>query len=740
MFGPADHPRWARPALLGLLVATAILYFWHLSANGWGNSFYAAAVQAGTKSWKAFFFGSFDSAGFITVDKPPASLWVMEISTRIFGFSSLSMLAPQALEGVASVGILYAAVSRRFGPASELIAGGLLAVTPVAVLMFRFNNPDALLVLLMVAAAYCVIRAAEAASPWWLALAGTLIGFGFLTKMLQVTLVLPALALVYLICAPTSFRRRIAHLALAGIATVVSAGWWVAIVALVPAADRPYIGGSTDNSVLQLAFGYNGLTRLTGSSFGPGANFSGPPGILRLFNDLLGSQISWLLPAAVLAVLGGAWMARGEGRSGRTVQALILWGGWLLVTALVFSLSKGVIHTYYAVALAPPIAALVGIVGVQLWQRRHQWFGSLSLALMTAVTTWWSYELLLRTPSWHPELRYLVVGCGAVATAWFLAKAPWGWGVAAAGMLATTVALAAGSLAYAADTVASQQSGPTPFAGPSVAGSQGGFGGGGPTASFGQFGAAPPLQGVSTLDGSGNLGLLEPTKTKIRPKKARGEGRLRKISIPGSLNGLGGLGPKSGEKPPAGALGGPPPGQGSTPLPGGAPPAEGSVPGLESGHPGVTRPLPRTTRLSPKRRSYHYTDAGNTAPLVTGNGGQSSAAVMRVLERTSTTWAAATIGSQTAGSLELGTGKAIMAIGGFSGSDPAPTLQQFEQYVANGRVRYFIAGGAGFGGGGGGAPGGPDTGGAITTWVEAHFKALTVGGQTVYDLSHRTRM
>src|SRR5439155_5381130 len=215
--------------------------------------FYAAAVQAGTQSWKALFFGSLDAGNAITVDKPPAALWVMGLSGRIFGFSSWSMLAPQALEGVAAVALLYAAVRRWSGPVAGLLAGAALALTPVAVLMFRFNNPDALLTLLLVAAGYAMVRAVERASARWIALAGALVGFGFLTKMLQALLVLPAFGLTYLIAAPTSLRRRIRHLVAGVAAMVVAAGWWVAAVELWPASSRPYIGGSTGNSVLDLA-------------------------------------------------------------------------------------------------------------------------------------------------------------------------------------------------------------------------------------------------------------------------------------------------------------------------------------------------------------------------------------------------------------------------------------------------------------------------------------------------------
>ena len=300
MAAAPPRPVWARPALAVLLVGTAILYLWNLSASGDANSFYAAAVQAGTKSWKAMFFGSLDSGNAITVDKPAAFLWPMEISGRIFGFNSWSMLVPQALEGVASVALVAATVRRIAGHGAGLLAGAALALTPVAALMFRFNNPDAMLVLLLVAAGYAVIRALENGSTKWLLLAGTLIGFGFITKMGQALLVLPAYALTYLVAAPTSLRRRIAQSLAAGVAVVVAAGWWIAIVELWPASSRPYIGGSTNNSILQLAFGYNGLGRLFGGSgngAGGGGNrggaggFGGATGLQRLFSSDMATEI-----------------------------------------------------------------------------------------------------------------------------------------------------------------------------------------------------------------------------------------------------------------------------------------------------------------------------------------------------------------------------------------------------------------------------------------------------------------
>ncbi|HEY5430846.1 MAG TPA: glycosyltransferase family 39 protein, partial [Solirubrobacteraceae bacterium] len=397
------------------MLVTAVAYVWGLSASGYANSFYAAAVQAGTRSWKAFFFGSIDSSSFITVDKPPASLWVMALSGRIFGFSSWSMLVPQALEGVAAVALLHASIKRWFGAGAGLAAGALLAITPVAALMFRFNNPDALLVLLLVAAAYCLTRALERAGTRWVLAAGTMIGFAFLAKMMQAFLVLPAFALVYMVAAPTGLRRRAIQALAGGAAIVVSAGWWVAIVELWPAASRPMIDGSPDNSILNLIVGYNGLGRIFGASAvgggggGGGANFSGATGLLRLFDSEMGAQASWLLPAAVVALVLGLLVTRRTPRTDRTRAALLLWGGWLLVTGVVFSLGSGVIHTYYTIALAPAIAALVAIGGRLVWTQRSSLAARGAAAVTVAVTAGWAWELLDRRPQWEPWLRTAIV-------------------------------------------------------------------------------------------------------------------------------------------------------------------------------------------------------------------------------------------------------------------------------------------------------------------------------------------
>jgi 4-amino-4-deoxy-L-arabinose transferase-like glycosyltransferase len=485
--GPAKpaRARWERPALLALLAATAVLYIWGLGASGWANAYYSAAAQAGSQSWKAMFFGSFDASSFITVDKTPASLWVMALSARIFGVNSWSILVPQALEGVAAVGVLYATVRRWFTPAAGLIAGAVMALTPVAVLMFRFNNPDALLVLLLVLGAYALTRAVEQGKTKWLLLAGAFVGFAFLAKMLQSLLVVPAFGLVYLLAAPVGFWKRIWQLLAALGAMIAGAGWWVAIVSLIPASSRPYIGGSQSNSVLELTLGYNGFGRLTGEEVGSvggggggnaGGNW-GSTGLTRLFDGEIGGQVAWLLPAALILLVAGLVITARAPRTSRTRAALVLWGGWLLVTAGTFSFMAGIFHAYYTVALAPAIGALVGIGAASLWQHRESIVARAVLAASLAVTAVWANVLLGRSTDFVPWLRTTVMVVGLLAAAALFAL-PWlRWRRVATLVAGASIAVAlAGPAAYALDTASTAHTGSIPTAGPSVQG--GGFGGG----------------------------------------------------------------------------------------------------------------------------------------------------------------------------------------------------------------------------------------------------------------------
>jgi 4-amino-4-deoxy-L-arabinose transferase-like glycosyltransferase len=468
-------------------------------------------------------------------------------------------------------------------------------LTPVAALMFRFDNPDALLVLLLVLSAYATTRAIERSGARWLALAGAAVGLGFLAKMMAAFLVVPGLALAFLVAAPGSPLRRLWQLAVGGLALVASAGWWVAVVELTPASSRPYVGGSTNNSILDLIWGYNGLGRLNGSGTGQGANFSGTPGLFRLFDSEFGGQISWLLPAALIALAAALVVAARRPRTDRLRGGAILWGGWLVVTAVVFSYMSGVIHPYYGNALAPPIAVLVGVVGATLWERRAQLWAALTLAAMTIATAGWAYVLLDRTPSWHPWLRVVVLlaGLGA-AVALVAAGGSKSRPTAAALAAALAIACLAAPVAYTLSTVASSRSGAIVAAGPASSAGRG--------AQRGMTGASSTSSSLAALLEQGSLGYR---------------------------------------------------------------------------------------------------------------------------------WVAATDSSMTASPLELATSKAVMALGGFNGSDRAITLAQFKALVAAGQIHYYVVGG----GGGFGGPGGSGGNSEIVSWIESTFTSTTVGSTTVYDLT-----
>lgn len=415
-------PRWPAAVLTALLAGTATLYLVNLPINGYGNTFYAAAAQAGAKNWTAWFFGSLDPNNFITVDKPPASLWITSLSVRHFGMNSWAILVPQAVMGVLAVATLYATMRRtitdpRRGAIAGLIAAAVLALTPAATLMFRYNNPDALMVLLMVAAAYFLIRAAAAGSWRWLLLVGVTLGFAFLTKMLAGLMVLPAFGLVYLLFAPADWRRRLVHLLGATVALVISSGWWVVVVALLPAASRPYIGGSTDNTVLDLAFGYNGVDRIVGGgnkiAHGHPGGWGIHAGMLRMLQGEMGYEISWLLPAVVVALGAGAYLLA-RGRLDRLESAgYTMWAVWFVVCAAVFSCMTGMVHPYYTMALAPAVGGLIGLVAVR---------SRAAAAAMVVLAAAWSIAVLHRAGLGPPSVRW-AIGLGAAAAVALLAGA-----------------------------------------------------------------------------------------------------------------------------------------------------------------------------------------------------------------------------------------------------------------------------------------------------------------------------
>ncbi|OCB10121.1 mannosyltransferase [Mycolicibacterium porcinum] len=603
---PRSTPRIARErlALPALLAATALAYLWNITVNGMGNQFYAASAWAGSLSWKALLFGSLDPANFITVDKPPVSQWVMGLSGQLFGFSSAAMLIPEALMGVGSVALLYGAVRRISGPRAALLAGALLALTPVAALMFRFNNPDAAMVLLMTAAAYCTVRALQGSGARWLMLAGVALGFAFLAKMLEGLMAAPAITLVYLVAATVPMRLRLTHLAGSLAAFLVSAGWFVALTLLWPASSRPYLAGSTDNNFMNLVLGYNGFGRVLGHNHYGTHNDANPAasagwhhggwgdqahGLPRLFTGEFGFEIGWLLPAGLLAVVLVLISRRGRPRTDLVRAGAILFGSWLLIDGVVLSFMKSMVHPYYSLSLAPALAAMFAIGVAEMWRRREDRLRQIGLTTLLLGTAGWGFWILGRNGSWLPPLRWAILVVAVAATIALL------WALRAGHPATATVALAValicgltGSTAYTVATLGQPHTGGGPSVGP-------------------------------------------------------------------------------------------------------ADPDDDHSHGWNSDNPEVNA----------------------------------------MLRGTNTTWSAAINRSGAAAALETATDTAVMAIGGFTGTDPVPTLAQFQTYVADRQITYYILPepkndhGGFFGN---------DSHADISDWVKASFASTKVGADTVYDL------
>ena len=756
VLGRPSDPAWARPALWAVLVLAAILYSWDLSRNGDANTFYAAAVLSGTESWKAFFYGSLDSASFITVDKPPFAFWVMGISARIFGFNSWSLLLPQAAEGVAAVAVVYVAVRRsvagltgeRGAYAAALIAALALTLTPVVVAIDRDDNADTMLTLLLALGAWGLLeslragRAGRGHPLLWLMLSAVSFGLAFNTKMLEAFIPLPALAIVYLVAADARLRTRIGRLSVAGGVLAVITLSWMTIVDLIPKSSRPYVGSSANDTVWNLAVGYNGFGRITGNerggfgvartgatgtgtgtgtgigagtgtgtgTGGHGAGgafggtggtgnlselahrtggfggFGGQAGIGRMFASTLGGQISWLIPFAAIALIGTLILIGRRPRTDLARASVLLWGGWLLLEFFVLSFQQGIQHSYYTSAMAPPIAALTGIGAVafyQAYRRRSGWL-SLVLPLAIAVTGAWSFVLLRRTPSWNPWLAWTVLGATVVAV---LALA-FGW------LRARRVAEDVRS----AEGLDEQQS-------PAR------------TDGSGRRFAAGRRSRLFALAGvAGLIAILAGPAAYAATPLSRPIAGTNPVAGPTAGGAFGGLGISADALRDFAGLGG----GASTGYAGRG--AFGGEPGSGYGHTG-TGPAGGYGR-----------DAGlggSTVRIVGGGLGEpASKELIAYLKahRDGATWLVAVRGSDAAAAIILQTGGIpVMAMGGFSGSDPAPTVAQLEQYVKEGKLHYVLTGSTGgFGGGGG-------TASSVTSWVEQNctkVPASAYGGST----------
>ncbi|MCH0571089.1 glycosyltransferase family 39 protein [Streptomyces sp. MUM 136J] len=679
---PGAAPRWSVPALLAILALAAVLYSWNLSGSSL-NSYYSAAVLSGTHSWKAWFFGSLDAGNFITVDKPPLALMVMGLSCRVLGFGTWQMMLPMITLALATIWILHASVKRVWGHGAAALAALVLALTPITVAIDRDNNPDTLLVFLMVAGAALALRATRDGRLLPLLGSAACFGLAFNTKMLQGYIALPAVFAVYLYAARPPLLRRLRNLLAAAVVLVVSSFWWAAAVSLVPASERPYIGGSTDGTAWDLIMGYNGLGRILGGEGnggggggGGGGGFSGTAGIGRLFNDILGGQISWLIPFAAIACVGGLVLCGRAPRTDPTRAALVLWGGWTVLHYLTFALAEGVMHPYYTTALAPGVAALCGGGGLMLlraFRTDRRWVWVLPAAL--AVTAVWAVVLLRRAPDWNGWLWPTVAVLMALAVTGLLAfRSGRRVRLLAVSLAAAVIAAVAGPAAYAWSVPSGSGSGvrgTNPTAGPSTGSGRGGPGGG--------RGGFP---GGGRMPGAAQYG--EPA------------------------------GPAGG--PPEGGFpGGDRPGGGT--MPGG--PGQGRDAGGAPGAPGGTVPDGPGGMGNP---------GGMGGPG--GRGGADSELIAYLKKhQDGATWLLAVSNSQSAAQIELSSDAPVVSMWGFTGSDQAMTVARLKELVKSGALHYVQ-----LGGGMGGGPGGRnELTSEVTEWVQQHGTAVDAseyGGTT----------
>ncbi|OJU84064.1 MAG: hypothetical protein BGO11_14245 [Solirubrobacterales bacterium 70-9] len=726
-----------RPELAVLLGLAALLYLWALSRNGWANDYYSAAVRSMAGSWHDFLYGSFDAKGLMTVDKPPLALWVEALSVKLFGFNSPAILVPQALMGVASVGLLYDLTRRRWGRIAGTVAGLALALTPVIVAVSRHNNPDALLVLCSVGALWCFVRALEHGATKWLVLAGVCVGLGFEAKMGAALMVLPGMALAWLWVAPRGRWVAIRQLAWAGAAMLAVALAWPVLVWLTPASSRPWISGTSDNSIWSLIWEYNGFGRLEGQTGGPGnlgagGTFGGPTGVFRLLNEALGGQAGWLLGAALAGGLGIAALSRLRRTDPRTGWILAV-GGAFAVTAVAFSFAGGIFHPYYTSLLAPFAAALVGAtVGQVLAVERggpaagavsgggskaahggelghsattaagdanSDGLGDSSPALArivgaVAIGLGAIVELVVVDHS-APDLDWLVaplviVSVAAVAALLFagaLAARLRGRMKAAhvrlAALLCGIAILLVGPAIWSVETLGHPTSGTFPAGGPESASTMGGPGGGG-----GGFGG-PGNGGPPSFGGSESGGMTGP------PSMSGGEaGELPGLGTEGSaMSAMPGLSGSESTESGGGAVG-----QlfgetssGSSGSVIGGPPSTGAG-GIAGGGPGGMFGGEDLSSIL----AYTEAEGGGTIAVDSQSGASAS-----IIE----------------------SGAEVAGIGGFSGKESSVSVEWLEERIANGDITWIYTsglGGSGFGGMSGGPGGDTRTGSesAIDTVVE----------------------
>lgn len=650
------------PLLIGIVLLAAILNIYGIWNDQSANAYYTAAVTSMLQSFHNFFFASFDPGGFVTVDKPPVAFWVQTIFAAIFGVYGWSVILPQALAGVGSVLLIYVLVKPSFGKTAARLAALVAACTPIAAAVSRTNNVDSLLVFTLLAATWLLFKAVKTQKWTWSIAAFAMIGVGFNIKMLQAYMVLPAFYLFYLLAFKVNWKKKLGMLAVSTAALLLVSLSWPLIVDSIPAANRPYIGSSQTNSVLELAFGYNGIARLTGQGgmgggnragaggevpasqqrqddggqnpntaqqmpegFEPGQNGApgqmpagdgkasdgrsggtgggmfntGTVGPLRLFQSQLAPQISWLLPFALLGALGLLIGIRRKKPLTDKQRETLFWLVWLIPAMGFFSVA-GFFHQYYLIMLAPPLAALTGAGWVELYNFNHNHEGWRQWLLPVGLLGTTAFEIYLLLPYKTQIGLGLPIAVGAI-----------GIGLS---LLLCLSSITRNSTVRAA-----------------------------------------ALGGLLTL-------LAAPLYWSATPLLYGGNSML----------------PEAGPQLKSGTSG----------MPGGMP---GQMQGRE--------------QEQTQEQTQEETDNQTQKQPQTRTGGQSKENVDTKLlayltdNNTGEKYLFATTNAGTAEAYIIKTGKAVMAMGGFSGSDPILTVDKLKQRVANKEIKYFLSSSGGPGGG-----------------------------------------
>lgn len=751
--------RWGWAGLAGVVMLAAVLYGWGLSRNGYANEYYAAAAFSMSQSWHSFFYGAIDSIGFITVDKPPFALWIQALSVRLFGLSSWSILLPQAVAALGTLVAVCLMARRQFGATAAMLAGLILALTPITVAVARVNLPDTVLIALLTLGAWATLVAIRSGRLGPLLLAMVCVGLGFNTKMLQAFVVVPAFVGTYLLVAPGSLWRRLAHLSVAGVVLLAVSASWLTVVDSVPADRRPYIGGSSNNTVLDLALGYNGLGRIFGQGLARGASpaevvarlasallpssgsdaaadsgaagartapasqpaagpggpggpggggpgFGGQAGWLRLFNNQIGGQIGWLLPLAGVSLAAGLLACWGRPRTDSARAWYLLWGGWLVTHVVVFSFAEGIFHPYYTSALGPAVAALCGPGLLTLWQAfRQRWWLTWALPGALAGTAAVGFILVSRS-QWLPWLAPAIVatvGLGIlVLLLGRLIRRPIGGRIAMAGLALGIVGILAGPAAWATTPLTSTGMAVNPQAGPM---DSFGFGRGGPG------GPGSPGRGPSPgpAPHAGADGQASGLPAFGAPPVVSGQPGVG-IGISGQVPGPDGI-PQDGGRAPVWFGGG----------------SVWSAPDVAP----ASAPDDAANPQLPVAQAGPPPGGPPGGPM--GPGGRVDANLIAYLEqhREPGQYLVAVNSSMAASPIILQTGAPVMAMGGFSGGDPAPTAEHLAQMVAEGKVRFVMGSGRAVGGPGRGPGGGVSS--ERGAWVQANCVAVdpsTYGGQS----------